>query len=76
VDHADRGGLISITIYGAGAIGGLIGAYLARAGEDARFVDPMAEHVEAMSHAISRKLQGSGGRRDEYPIFTGASIQA
>jgi hypothetical protein len=41
-----------------------------------RFVDPMAEHVEAMNSAITRKLQGSGGRRDEYPIFTGASIQA
>jgi len=27
-------------------------------------------------HAINRKLQWSGGRRDEYPIFTGASIQA
>jgi len=76
VDHADRGGLISITIYGAGAIGGLIGAYLARAGEDVRFVDRMAEHIEAMNSAIARKLQWSGGRRDEYPIFTGASIQA
>jgi len=29
-----------------------------------------------MNDAISRKLQGSGGRRDECPIFTGASIQA
>jgi 2-dehydropantoate 2-reductase len=45
----DRGGLISITIYGAGAIGGLIGAYFARAGEDVRFVDRMAEHVEVMN---------------------------
>jgi hypothetical protein len=36
----------------------------------------MAEHVEAMNYAINRKLQGSGGRRDESPIFTGASIQA
>lgn len=27
-------------------------------------------------NAINRKLQWSGGRRDEYSIFTGASIQA
>ena len=40
---------MTTTIYGDGAIGGLIGAYLARAGEDVRFVDRMAEHVEAMN---------------------------
>lgn len=40
---------MTITIYGAGAIGGLIGAYLAQAGEDVRLVDRMAEHVEAMN---------------------------
>lgn len=40
---------MTITIYGAGAIGGLIGAYLAKAGEDVRLVDRMAEHVEAMN---------------------------
>ena len=40
---------MTITIYGAGAIGGLIGAFLARAGEDVLFVDRMAEHVEAMN---------------------------
>jgi hypothetical protein len=27
-------------------------------------------------NAINRRLQWSGGRRDEYPIFTGASSQA
>lgn len=40
---------MTITIYGAGAIGGLTGAYLARAGEDVLLVDKVAEHVEAMN---------------------------
>src|SRR5699024_4439203 len=35
-----------ITIVGAGAIGGVIGAYLARAGENVTFVDIEKEHVE------------------------------
>jgi 2-dehydropantoate 2-reductase len=34
-------------IWGAGAIGGTIGAFWARAGVDVRFVDVVAEHVEA-----------------------------
>ena len=37
-----------ILIWGAGAIGGTIGAYLARAGEDVLFVDIAADHVDAM----------------------------
>jgi 2-dehydropantoate 2-reductase len=37
-----------ILIWGAGAIGGVIGAYLARAGHAVRMVDIVAEHVEAM----------------------------
>jgi 2-dehydropantoate 2-reductase len=40
---------MAITIYGAGAIGGLTGAYLARAGENVLLVDKVAEHVEAMN---------------------------
>jgi 2-dehydropantoate 2-reductase len=39
---------MAITIYGAGAIGGLTGAHLARAGVDVLLVDKMADHVEAM----------------------------
>src|SRR5215831_20335706 len=38
-----------ITIYGAGAIGGLTGACLARAGEDVLMVDKVGDHVEAMN---------------------------
>lgn len=36
-----------ILIWGAGAIGGTLGAYLARAGEDVLMVDVVPEHVEA-----------------------------
>ncbi len=35
-------------IWGAGAIGGTMGAYLARAGHDVTLVDSVAEHVEAI----------------------------
>jgi 2-dehydropantoate 2-reductase len=38
-----------IVIWGSGAIGGAIGAYLVRAGEDVLFVDQDAAHVEAMN---------------------------
>ena len=46
-----------ITIYGAGAIGGLTGAHLARAGEETLLVDKVGEHVDAMN---SRGLRISG----------------
>jgi 2-dehydropantoate 2-reductase len=38
-----------ITIVGAGAIGGTVGAFLARGGEDVFFVDAVREHVDAMN---------------------------
>ena len=38
----------TLLIWGAGAIGGTIGAYLARAGHDVLLVDQVAEHVTAM----------------------------
>src|SRR5437762_8095477 len=38
-----------ITIYGAGAIGGLVGACMARAGEDVLLVDKVTEHVNAIN---------------------------
>src|SRR5262245_24351383 len=37
-----------ILIWGAGAIGGTLGAYLVRAGHDITFVDILAEHVAAI----------------------------
>ncbi len=38
-----------LLIWGAGAIGGTIGAYLARAGHDVTFVDNAAAHVDAIN---------------------------
>jgi 2-dehydropantoate 2-reductase len=38
-----------ILVWGAGAIGGTVGAYLARAGEPVVFVDRVGEHVEAIA---------------------------
>ncbi|MBK1658116.1 ketopantoate reductase family protein [Paracraurococcus ruber] len=38
-----------VVIWGAGAIGGTIGAHLARAGHPVLFVDMVAEHVAAMN---------------------------
>lgn len=40
---------MKFTVYGAGAIGGIAGAYLARAGEDVLLVDKVPEHVRAMN---------------------------
>jgi len=43
-----------ITIVGAGAIGGTVGAFLAKGGEDVLFVDVVREHVEAINtHGLS-----------------------
>ncbi|MBW4023116.1 MAG: ketopantoate reductase family protein [Proteobacteria bacterium] len=39
----------TVLIWGAGAIGGTIGAYLVRAGQDVLFVDNAADHVAAMN---------------------------
>jgi 2-dehydropantoate 2-reductase len=38
-----------VVIWGAGAMGGTIGAHLVRAGHDVRFVDIVPEHVAAMN---------------------------
>ena len=37
-----------VVIWGAGAMGGTIGAHLARAGQKVLFVDMVPEHVRAM----------------------------
>ncbi len=41
-----------ILIWGAGAVGGVIGATLARAGHDVRMVDIVADHVAAMREGL------------------------
>jgi 2-dehydropantoate 2-reductase len=38
-------------VWGAGAIGGTMGAYLARAGHDVTLVDTVADHVDAINRA-------------------------
>ena len=47
----------AILIWGAGAIGGTIGAYLVRAGHDIVFVDVAPEHVQAIT-ASGLKIVG------------------
>lgn len=49
--------MTSVVIWGSGAIGGTIGAYLARAGHDVLFVDIEAAHVEAI-RAGKLKIEG------------------
>lgn len=46
-----------VLIWGAGAIGGTVGAYLARAGHDVLLVDSVAEHVAAMQ-ADGLRIEG------------------
>ena len=50
---------MTVVIWGAGAIGGTIGAHLLRAGQDVLFVDVVAEHVAAIN---------AGGLRIEGPV--------
>jgi 2-dehydropantoate 2-reductase len=55
-----------ITIIGAGAIGGTVGAYLSEAGNDVLLVDTVAEHVAAIN---ARGLRISGIRGDRtFPV--------
>ena len=45
------GGLTPVVVWGAGAMGGCIGASLVRAGTDVLFVDREEDHVTAMNHS-------------------------
>src|SRR5262245_65071533 len=47
--HPFRGARMTITVYGAGAIGGITGAALAGAGHDVLLVDRAGDHVAAMN---------------------------
>jgi len=42
---------MKFVVWGAGAIGGTLGAHLARAGHDVTFVDRAVEHVDAINQA-------------------------
>lgn len=47
-----------IAIFGAGALGGHVGAYLARNGHDVTLIDPWPEHVEHMrTHGLTLEGQ-------------------
>ncbi len=55
-----------ITIVGAGAIGGTVGAFLTKAGYDVTLVDVVPEHVQVMNE---RGLRITGFRGDHlYPV--------
>ena len=57
---------MNIHVVGAGAIGGVLGAYMARGGLDVTLVDNVREHVERMNTA---GLRISGFRGDEiFPV--------
>ena len=61
---------MNLLIWGAGAIGGTIGAYLVRAGHQVVLVDRVGEHVDA----IRNKGLSISGPIDEFtvkaPAFT------
>jgi 2-dehydropantoate 2-reductase len=52
---------MKFTIVGAGAIGGVIGAYLAKSGEDVTFVDIAIDHVNVMQQK-GLTIETNGGR--------------
>ncbi len=49
-----------IAIFGAGAVGSYLGAFMARAGEDVTLIDQWPEHVEAV-RATGMRVTGSQG---------------
>ncbi len=57
---------MQVTIFGAGAIGGTIGAFATKAGHDVTLVDIVPEHVKIMNE---QGLRITGARGDErYPV--------
>src|SRR5262245_9059046 len=57
-------------IWGAGAIGGTLGAYLARGGGDVTMVDTVVEHVDAIAGAGLRVTGPIAGFTVRVPAFT------
>ena len=62
-------------IWGAGAIGGTIGAYLARTGQDVTLVDTAAEHVEAVNRAGIRITGPLAEFSTPVPAFTPEALR-
>ena len=61
-----------ILIWGAGAIGGTLGAYLIRAGQDVTFVDVVPEHVAAINderpqHRRARSTRSPSRQKPFFP---------
>ncbi|MYD11072.1 MAG: ketopantoate reductase family protein [Chloroflexi bacterium] len=63
---------MTILIWGAGAIGGTLGAYLIRSGHDIHFVDVVEEHVAAINSAGLTIT----GPVDEFSLEASASLPA
>ncbi|HET7374436.1 MAG TPA: 2-dehydropantoate 2-reductase N-terminal domain-containing protein [Gemmatimonadaceae bacterium] len=57
-------------VWGAGAIGGTMGAHLARAGHDVSFVDSVDEHVEAINRTGLRITGPIAEFAQRAPAFT------
>ena len=54
-----------VVVFGAGAIGGLFGAYMAKAGEDVLLVDRVKAYVDAIN---ATGLRISGFDADPSPV--------
>jgi 2-dehydropantoate 2-reductase len=57
-------------IWGAGAIGGTLGAYLARAGAEVTLVDTVVDHVDAVARRGLRVIGPIDGFTVHVPAFT------
>ncbi len=66
--------MVSILIWGAGAIGGSVGAYLARAGHDITFVDIDAAHVAAINASGLRIVGPVEAFTAHAPAFTPGAV--
>jgi len=63
-----------LLVWGAGAIGGTIGAYLARAGHDVTFVDVVTVHVAAINRSGIRITGPIAELTARAPAFTPAAL--
>jgi 2-dehydropantoate 2-reductase len=66
---------IRCLIWGAGAIGGTMGAYLARAGHDVTMVDTVAEHVAAIERNGIRITGPIAEFSTRVPAFTSNTLK-
>lgn len=62
-------------VWGAGAIGGTLGAYLARAGHDVTLVDTAADHVDAINRSGLRITGPVAEFTTPLPAFTPGTLQ-